>query len=106
MRRSAASYVVILAAWRHRAPALFILASEDVIAPADQCADIVRDLEQTGFPVEMLMLEGANHGFDQQERSELSPLVYDAAFTEAAARGMRTFLDGLLHPAKPEGARP
>jgi dienelactone hydrolase len=79
--------------WSRPIPALFLLAADDVIAPAEQCLAIAGRLEARGLPVETATFEGVTHGFDQQDRSALSPLEFDAAATEAALAAGAAFLD-------------
>jgi dienelactone hydrolase len=75
-------------AWRHRSPTLFLLAGNDVIAPAEDCLRVAEALEARGLPVEVVVYEGVTHGFDQKERSTLSPLEFDPEATRGAlARG-------------------
>jgi dienelactone hydrolase len=80
--------------WRHPAPTLFILSADDAIAPARDCLKVAENLEDRGLPVETATLEGVTHGFDQQERSELSALEYDA---EATAEAEALVVDFLAH---------
>ena len=44
------------------------------------------------MPVEVLLFDGVTHGFDQQDRSALSPLVFDEAATAEAMTAAREFL--------------
>jgi dienelactone hydrolase len=78
--------------WSYPAPALFILASDDAIAPAKACLKVIDDLEARDLPVEVVAFENVTHGFDQQDRSPLSTLEFDAAATEEAMRFGREFL--------------
>jgi dienelactone hydrolase len=78
--------------WRHPAPTLFILSTEDTIAPADDCLDVAAILEERGLPVETASLPGVTHGFDQRERAALSTLEYDAAATAEAEALVVDFL--------------
>jgi dienelactone hydrolase len=81
--------------WRAPIPTLFLLAADDVIAPAAQCLAIAERLEARGLPVETVLFDGVTHGFDQQDRSPLSTLEFDPAATEAALAAGARFLDGL-----------
>jgi dienelactone hydrolase len=75
--------------WRRALPVLFILSRHDYVAPSGRCVEIAEALEARGLPVERVVLEGVTHGFDQEERSDFSPLEFDAAATELAlGRGM------------------
>jgi dienelactone hydrolase len=78
--------------WRRPVPTLMLLSADDAIAPAAQCMTVAAALEARGVPVEVRLFEGVTHGFDQEERSELSPLVFDAAATDEALAAGRAFL--------------
>jgi len=81
--------------WRFAAPTLFLLAENDIIAPAAECLGIVAKLADRGLTVEGSVLPGTTHGFDQQARAQPSPLRFDAAATEAALEAAGDFLDTL-----------
>jgi len=80
-------------AWRHPAPTLFLLSANDAIAPPEDCLRVVEKLEAAGLPVEVVLYEDTTHGFDQSERSAISPLEFDAAATEDALARGAAFLD-------------
>ena len=52
-------------------------------------------LAARGLPVTSRTLPGIDHGFDQSERSALSPLDYDPAATATAIALADSFLDAL-----------
>ena len=81
--------------WARPVPTLFILSRDDYVAPSGECLAVADTLRAEGLPVETVVLEGVTHGFDQEERSELSPLRFDAAATEVALEQGVGFLDGL-----------
>ena len=81
--------------WARPVPTLFILSRDDYVAPSGECLAVADTLRAEGLPVETVVLEGVTHGFDQEERSELSPLRFDAAATEVALEKGVGFLDGL-----------
>jgi dienelactone hydrolase len=80
--------------WSRPLPTLFVLAEDDMIAPSGFCLDIAERLAAAGLPVEVILLDGVTHGFDQQDRSALSPLVFDPEATAAAMGAARDFLAG------------
>lgn len=82
-----------LGAWDRPLPTLFILSRDDFVAPAGECLARAEELKARGVPVETLVLDGVTHGFDQEDRSELSPLRFDAAATERALEAGVAFLD-------------
>ena len=83
--------------WRHPAPTLFVLSAEDTIAPPQDCLAVADMLEAVGLPVEVVVYEDTTHGFDQSERSPISPLEFNETATEdALARGaafLQTIVD-------------
>jgi dienelactone hydrolase len=79
--------------WRRKIPTLFLLSASDVIAPAGKCIAIAEGLAAKGLPVETRLFEGVTHGFDQEERSELSTLEFDAKATRQALAAGSDFLD-------------
>jgi dienelactone hydrolase len=81
--------------WRRPVPTLFLLGADDAIAPSAPCLEIAAALEARGVPVETTVFEGVTHGFDQQERSPLSPLEFDPTATAEALAIAGRFLDGL-----------
>lgn len=81
--------------WRYPAPTLFLLAENDIIAPAADCLGIADRLAARDMDVETMVLPGTTHGFDQQVRAQPSPLRFDAAATEAALSAAGAFLDRL-----------
>jgi dienelactone hydrolase len=85
--------------WQRPIPTLFVLAADDAIAPSGQCVAIAQRLEARGLPVETLVFDGVTHGFDQRDRSALSPLAFDPATTAAALKAGAAFLDEVVqHP--------
>jgi dienelactone hydrolase len=84
--------------WRRKIPTLFLLSASDAIAPAGACIAIAERLVAEGMPVETRLFEGVTHGFDQEERSELSPLAFDAEATGEALAAGAAFLDRVAGP--------
>ncbi|MGX1305402.1 dienelactone hydrolase [Amorphus suaedae] len=86
------------AGWQHPAPVLFVLADDDVIAPAEDCHAVADTLEAEGRTVEILSFAGVTHGFDQQDHSGISTLVFDAAATRQTIDRAIAFLDSASEP--------
>lgn len=78
--------------WTRPLPTLFVLATDDSVAPSDQCLDVADDLSARHLPVEVVTIDGVTHGFDQEDRSALSALAFDPAATTAAMSAARAFL--------------
>ena len=79
--------------WRGAPPALMILAQNDSVVSAPACLARARALRATGATVGTQVIAGADHGFDQSEKSPLSNLKFDAA-QRAQARDLAfDFLD-------------
>jgi dienelactone hydrolase len=86
--------------WRYPASTLFVLAENDIIAPAGDCLAIVDRLEDRGLSVDSMVLPGMTHGFDQQVRAQPSPLRFDPEATGTALDAAGIFLDRLLAQAR------
>lgn len=82
--------------WRLPAPVLFLLAENDLIAPAGDCLEVAELLEAQGMPVEARVFPGVTHGFDQVHKAPFSLLAFDAAATDEAMAVAGDFLDRLL----------
>jgi dienelactone hydrolase len=78
--------------WTRPVPTLFVLAEDDRIAPSGFCLDIADRLSAAGLPVQILLFDGVTHGFDQQDRSALSPLEFNEQATTEALAAARDFL--------------
>ncbi|GAB5375702.1 MAG: hypothetical protein AcusKO_21640 [Acuticoccus sp.] len=85
--------------WTRKVPTFFVLAKDDIIAPAEECLKVAQALDAAGQPVDIKQFDGVTHGFDQQNRSVLSPLVYDADATAEALRLTAGFLNAEGQPA-------
>ena len=78
--------------WASDVPVLMLLARDDGITGDEPCRSLAARLAAEGRPVTEVTLDGVTHGFDQQERSFLSPLVFDPAATTRALEMGRDFL--------------
>jgi dienelactone hydrolase len=81
--------------WRHPVPVHFLLARNDAIADERQCETLARRMERRGLTVTLRTFEGVTHGFDQDERSALSPFTFSPAATSEALDLGRALLAGL-----------
>ena len=91
--------------WDHDASILFVLAEQDIIAPAFECRLLAGTLGKQGRDVEVVSFPGVTHGFDQKERAVGSLLEYDAQATSKTLDRAMRFLDaaiseGALHSAR------
>ena len=81
--------------WNAAPPILMILAAEDRITSAPACEEMADRLRGRGARIRVEVLPGADHGFDQRERSALSPLSFDAALRDRTNREVEEFLESL-----------
>ncbi|WP_051520917.1 dienelactone hydrolase family protein [Rubellimicrobium mesophilum] len=81
--------------WRGAPPTLMILSERDRVVSAPACAERAEALGATGAEVRVEVMPGADHGFDQAEKSPLSPLPFDPARRALALEATQEFLDGL-----------
>ena len=79
--------------WTRPIPTLFLLSADDVIAPSGFCIDIADGLSAAGLPVQVVLFDAVTHGFDQQDRSALSPLEFDPDATAEAMAIARKFIE-------------
>ena len=70
--------------WPSDLPVLMVLAEDDSIVDTDDCLAMAETLRAGGVDIETEVLEGAGHGFDQQEKSPLSSLTFDATQRDKA----------------------
>ena len=78
--------------WSAAPPILMILAARDRIVSTPACRDMAARLHARGARIEVVVLPGADHAFDQRDRSALSPLSFDAALSDRAAQEVTAFL--------------
>lgn len=72
--------------WSAAPPIMIVASGQDEIVSTASCVDLADRLRERGARIEIEVLPGVGHGFDQSERSALSPLAFDpAARKEAAA---------------------
>lgn len=82
------------APWPAGSRGLMVLAEQDSITNPAACRDMLARLRVQGTALRSVTLSGVDHGFDQRERSSLSPLQFDAAARDKATALVRDF----LHP--------
>jgi dienelactone hydrolase len=81
-------------AWPMPARGLMLLAQNDSITSPQDCRAMAQGLHGKGAALRVLTLPGTDHGFDQQERSALSPLQFDARSRDRAGMLVDDFLTG------------
>ncbi len=70
--------------WDWPGQVTMILVAGDAITGDVPCRELARRMDGVGYPIDLTVIDGVTHGFDQQTRSALSPLRFDAAATERA----------------------
>ena len=78
--------------WQTVPPTLFVLAESDTIVSTPDCIALAENLDPTSAAVEIAILSGAGHGFDQREKSALSTLAFDAEQRDRAREIVLEFL--------------
>jgi len=68
-----------------RVPVDMILVADDTITGDAPCRKLAERMQAAGIPADVETFTGVTHGFDQRDRSPLSPLRFDAAATDRAA---------------------
>lgn len=79
--------------WSAMPPVLMIVAAEDELGLADDCIAMAEALRDRGATLDLLVYEGAGHGFDQQERAAFSTLDYRPELRDRAKADVAAFLD-------------
>ena len=80
--------------WTSLPPVLLIAAEHDRIVSTPDCEAMAEHLRARGARIDMVVIQGADHGFDQAERSALSPLRLDIAARDAARQLVERHLPG------------
>ncbi|RDW13597.1 dienelactone hydrolase family protein [Paracoccus thiocyanatus] len=80
--------------WPGHVRGLMLLAELDSITDSADCRQMGKDLGAQGAHLAVTTYPGINHGFDQRERSLLSPLEFDAQARARATRDIRSFMLG------------
>lgn len=65
-------------------PYLFLLVDGDIITNEQRCLELAGELRADGAEVSVHTFTGVTHGFDQQAKSDLSPLEFDPEAREEA----------------------
>ncbi|MEJ8571083.1 dienelactone hydrolase family protein [Microbaculum marinum] len=81
--------------WSGAPPALLVLAEKDSVVSSPDCIALADALDADGASVEVALIAGADHGFDQREKSPFSTLEFDAGQREQAATAVLEFLSRL-----------
>jgi dienelactone hydrolase len=78
--------------WTLDLPTLFLLVEGDGIADETDCLRLVEREQDRGIDVEIGTFRGVTHGFDQADKSALSPLEFSPAARAAALREITAFI--------------
>lgn len=81
--------------WSANTPMQFILVEGDQITNEDDCLAVIDRMSAEGRPTQTTIIQGATHGFDQQDRSFFSPLQFNQDATDKAIAVVTSFLEGL-----------
>lgn len=82
------------ARWPAHIRGLMILAETDSITDPEQCREMAGDLSAQGAALEVVTIPGADHGFDQKDRSALSILEFDPVKRAEAGAYFDAFMLG------------
>lgn len=81
--------------WDWPGPVTMILVAGDTITGDAPCRDLAARMNRAGRAVDLTVIDGVTHGFDQKERSALSPLQFNADATERAAVMIKETLENV-----------
>jgi dienelactone hydrolase len=79
--------------WSGAPPTLLILAEKDTIVSTPDCMKRADALRETNASIETVVLPGADHGFDQREKSAFSTLKFDVDRRDFAREAVLRFLE-------------
>lgn len=79
--------------WPRNVRGLMILADQDQIVNQTLCQRMAFELREQGAELQVQVIANADHGFDQKERSSLSPLEFNQTYTDIAKAAVRRLLD-------------
>ncbi|HWL59226.1 MAG TPA: dienelactone hydrolase family protein [Paracoccus sp. (in: a-proteobacteria)] len=88
--------------WPKGPRGLMILAEHDRIIDTPACRDMAESLRGMGVPLKTVVLPGTDHGFDQRQRSALSPLEFNLRARNRATMLVEDFLQDFASP-RPAG---
>ncbi len=80
--------------WPERAEGLMILAQNDSITDPEACHDMADRIAGKGADLNVVTFRDMDHGFDQRDRSSLSPLEFNRAARDKATALVTDFLEG------------
>lgn len=83
---------------RNPVETLMILAEDDSIVSTPACLKMAGTLRDGGANIETVVIHNADHGFDQSERSPISPLKFDAELRAEAWVQVEAFLQRVAAP--------
>lgn len=78
--------------WPADVKGLMILADQDRIVNPTLCQRMAVALRGQGADLQVQVIANADHGFDQKERSSLSPLEFNQTYTDIATAAVRRLL--------------
>jgi dienelactone hydrolase len=79
--------------WQDTPPTLFVLAENDTIVSTPDCVARADALRSESAAIDIAILPGAGHGFDQREKSPLSTLYFDADQRDRAREIVLEYLE-------------
>lgn len=80
--------------WPAHVPGLMLIAERDRIVNPASCEKMAKQLVAQGANLRVKVIPGADHGFDQRERSRLSRLKYDQNKVDIAVPAVQQLLQG------------
>lgn len=78
--------------WPKGQAGVMVLGEKDSIVDPEKCREMAGPLRRNGARLDVHIIKGADHGFDQNDRSALSLLSYNPDQTHEATRLIRDFL--------------
>lgn len=86
------------AVWPDQYRGLMVLGTADSIIDSEKCEEMAAGLQASGAHLRLTVLEGADHGFDQRDRSTLSLLEFSPEYTAAATEAVKQLIRDFRNP--------
>jgi len=78
--------------WRAAPALLFLLVADDTITDEEACRKVASELRRRGTAVDLEVLQGVTHGFDQRQKAPLTTLDFAPEAAAAARRATADFV--------------
>lgn len=86
--------------WAHEPRTSVVLAENDIVVQTGKCAEALKRMNRDGVPLEVEVIEGVTHAFDESDQTEGSAFRFDETNAEKAAARFGSYLNDLKNGAE------